>query len=240
MAKRSLQASLAGVKQAKKAFDNLGWTQDNLAAEVNLKTRQPVWRFFTNRPIERYTFIEICSVLELNWREIAENPPSEGIDSEAGQLISIEALVKQVRSQRRDKVQQQCGILHLLDTNYPVAIEDIYVEINISQEITSRQWIEITNLEYPTCKELNQTASKTIPGIEAITDQSKLRILGQPGSGKTTFLQYLAIECNRGNFASNLIPIFISLRDFADESKKTGDFSQTTRSPAFWRSRMSG
>ncbi len=63
MAKRSLQTSPAGVKQAKKAFTNKGWTQENLAGEVNLKTRQPVWRFFTGRPIERYTFIEICSVL---------------------------------------------------------------------------------------------------------------------------------------------------------------------------------
>ncbi len=93
MAKRSLQASPTGVKQAKKAFNNKGWTQENLAGEVNLKTRQPVWRFFTGRPIERYTFIEICSVLELDWREIAVNPPDEL--SELGQVsINIDALVK--------------------------------------------------------------------------------------------------------------------------------------------------
>lgn len=31
--------------------------------EVNLKTRQPVWRVFTGRSIERHTFIDLCSVL---------------------------------------------------------------------------------------------------------------------------------------------------------------------------------
>jgi predicted NACHT family NTPase len=71
MVKRSLQASLTGIQQAKRAFALKGWTQDNLAAEVNLKTRQAIWRFFSGRPIERHTFIEICMVLSLNWREIA-------------------------------------------------------------------------------------------------------------------------------------------------------------------------
>jgi len=45
MVKRSLQASATGIQQAKRSFALKGWTQENLAAEVNLKTRQPVWRF---------------------------------------------------------------------------------------------------------------------------------------------------------------------------------------------------
>ncbi|MEH1983623.1 MAG: hypothetical protein V7L27_30890, partial [Nostoc sp.] len=63
MVKRSLEASLSGIQEAKRAFAREGWTQDNLAAEVNLKTRQPIWRFFSGRPVERHTFIEICLVL---------------------------------------------------------------------------------------------------------------------------------------------------------------------------------
>ena len=37
MVKRSLQGSLTGIEQAKKAFAQKGWTQDNLAFEVNLR-----------------------------------------------------------------------------------------------------------------------------------------------------------------------------------------------------------
>ncbi|MEH2125706.1 NACHT C-terminal helical domain 2-containing protein [Nostoc sp.] len=55
MVKRSLQASLTAIQEAKSAFALKGWTQDNLAAEVNLKTRQPIWRFFSGRPVERHT-----------------------------------------------------------------------------------------------------------------------------------------------------------------------------------------
>ncbi|WP_442942305.1 hypothetical protein [Nostoc sp.] len=66
MVKRSLQVSLARIQGVKKAFAHKGWTQKNLAFEVNLKTHQPIWRFFSGRPVERHIFIEICSVLPLN------------------------------------------------------------------------------------------------------------------------------------------------------------------------------
>src|SRR4028118_168532 len=126
MVKRSLQASPAGIQQARRAFARKGWTQENLALEVNLKTRQPIWRFFTGRPIERDTFKEICSVLELNWREIAENPQALGSEPEEQARLEIDVLVKQVRSQRHDKIQNQCGTLQLLDISRPVGIDDIY------------------------------------------------------------------------------------------------------------------
>ncbi len=230
MAKRSLQASSEGIKKAKKAFTNKGWTQENLAGEVNLKTRQPIWRFFTGQAIERYTFTEICSILELDWREIAANPPAEFSELGERNTINIDTLVKQVRSQRQEKIQDQCGTLQLLDTNYPVEIENIYIDVNILEEIASQQWSEISDLQHPTSKEfdrvgLGQISHKQIPGMEAVETYSKLRLLGKPGSGKTTFLQYLAIQCDRGKFAANLVPIFITLRDFADDSKDTEAFS---------------
>jgi acetate kinase len=37
---------------------------------VGVKTRQPIWRFFAGKPVERYTFFEICARLDLDWQEI--------------------------------------------------------------------------------------------------------------------------------------------------------------------------
>ncbi len=233
MVKRSLQASHIGIQQAKRAFARKGWTQENLAWEVNLKTRQPIWRFFSGRPVERHIFLEICSVLELKWREIAADPPAEF--SAAGEVaqspvLDIDVLVQQVRLQRFEKIQDQCGILQLLDIGHPVAIDDIYIDVNILEEIASLQRLEISDLQNLNPEEfdrfgLGEVEQKQIPGMRAVETYSKLRVLGKPGVGKTTFLQHLAIQCNRGAFAANQVPVFIELRNFAEESRELGEFS---------------
>jgi predicted NACHT family NTPase len=55
-----------------------------------------------------------------------------------------------------------------------------------------------------------------IPGMEAVDTYSKLRVLGKPGVGKTTFLQHLAVQCSQRAFAPDQVPIFIALREFAE------------------------
>lgn len=233
MVKRSLRTSPLGIEQAKHAFAQKGWTQENLAREVGLKTRQSIWRFFTGQPIERQVFLEICSILELDWRKIAIDPPSgfpEPGEFSSILVAEIDALVKQVRLQRRDKIQNQCGTLQLLDISYPVEIDDIYINVNTLEEISSQQWLELADLQSFTPKEfdrfgLGDVFQTQIAGIEAVETYSKLRVLGKPGAGKTTFLQHLAIRCSQGSFAAKQVPVFITLRDFADEARDLGELS---------------
>lgn len=233
MVKRSLQASFPGIQQAKRAFARRGWTQENLAGEVGLKTRQSVWRFFTGQPVERHVFQELCLTLDLDWREIAIDPPAEF--PEPGEfaiapVTDIDTLVQQVRSQHQHKIQNQCGTLQLLNISRPVKIDDLYIKVNILEEIPSQQWLELADLKRIASKEFDQfglgeVSQTQMAGVQAVEIYSKLRVLGKPGAGKTTFLQHLAIQCNRGNFAADRVPIFVSLRDFADESRATEELN---------------
>jgi predicted NACHT family NTPase len=235
MAKRSLQASPQGVKRAKQQFTLKGWTQDYLAREVGVKTRQPVWRFFAGLPIERYTFFEICNVLSVEWQEIALNPETkdgdrstdfEDIDLELQTAaFDLNKLVQTVRSQRRAKIQHQCGILQLLDMNRPVPIDRIYTDVNILEQIASQQWLELSAIEAIAPRDLDRfglgkIVASQISGIAAVEKYHKLRVLGKPGSGKSTFLKHLAIQCNLGEFAPDRVPIFIPFRDIAHSLKE--------------------
>jgi predicted NACHT family NTPase len=44
--------------------------------------------------------------------------------------------------------------------------------------------------------------------------------LTKPGAGKTTFLKYLATQCIWSEFQANRVPIFITLKDFAESSNQ--------------------
>ncbi|MBW4459167.1 MAG: NACHT domain-containing NTPase [Nodosilinea sp. WJT8-NPBG4] len=233
MVKRSLRASPAGIQRAKRAFALKGWTQDNLSAEVNLKTRQPIWRLFTGQPVDRQIFMEICQVLDLDWREIAKDPPAGFLDpgeSLKPHPLTVDELVMKLRSQHRDTIQHQCGILQLLDISHPVNIDDIYVDVNILEAVANQQWLEVTDLNNLAPTEFDRVGlghvnSPQTPGVEAVNIHGKLRVLGKPGVGKTTFLQYLAVQCNNGEFAPEQVPIFIVLREFAEACRHQNGFS---------------
>lgn len=232
MARRSLQASPEGIKKAKQAFLRKGWTQEYLAAEVGLETRQPIWKFFSGKPLDRNVFTEICFRLDLNFEEIAALP--SGVESSSHPNVpdtnsEHDALVTQVRNARYDKIQDQCGTLRLLDIARPVEIDDLYVDVNILEEITSQRWLEISDLQGFQPEEfdrlgLGKVCAKGVPGLKAVERYSKLMVLGKPGAGKTTFLQYLAVQCNQGRFQTHLVPVFIPLKNFAEDALDAGNF----------------
>ncbi|MBE9128584.1 MULTISPECIES: NACHT domain-containing protein [unclassified Coleofasciculus] len=251
---RSLQASKQGIQLAKQALISKRLKQKDLIGFV-CQSRQPISKFFTGKPVDREIFVGICERLGLKWEEIAEEglsspptcllqgegrnsppfldekasffaiPPRRGDRGESG--LDIDTLVQQVRQQRHDKIQYQCGTMRMLDISQPIAISDIYTDVNILEEIPSQQWREISdlvrdfNLESDNFDRLGLgKRQQRVPGLEAVSRYSKLMVLGKPGSGKSTFLQWVAIKCDLGEFQPNLVPIFIRLKNFADDTRK--------------------
>ena len=79
MTKRSLKTSEIGQARAKQAMLRKGWTQDYLATEAGLSTRNSVWKFLSGRPIDRNIFMELCFQLDLEWQDLADLPQSTPI-----------------------------------------------------------------------------------------------------------------------------------------------------------------
>ncbi|MBF2021562.1 MAG: NACHT domain-containing NTPase [Hydrococcus sp. C42_A2020_068] len=241
MLKRSLKASPAGIIKAKQAFARKQWSQEYLAAQVGLSTRNSVWKFFAGRPIERHIFLEICFQLDLDWQEIADlpdaNPQPSSQSPSAQENLASQDWIQQLKGQ----IQAQCGIVQsFFDVNQPLKLDRVYTDVNVLTSLSNQQWLEVSDLQTSSSVsrrfDLFEPNRKTISALDAITSNSRLVILGKPGSGKTTFLQHLALLCIEGKFKADCLPIFISLRIFATQVKETRDFSLANYISRTWGS----
>lgn len=232
MAKPSLKASQTGVQAAKRVLIKTGWTQKDLSALIGC-SRQPITNFFKGEAITQSLFISICDRLNLNWQEVAELPrhpaqpfPPNPIQSNQDERIEIDALVQNLRQKMHTSIRERCGTIRVLDMSHPIKVNDLYTSVNILEQITGRRHKRIDELlkEFDS-KDFDRfgwskIAEERVSGLEAVQTYKKLIILGKPGAGKTTFLNYLAIQCNEGYFEPERLPIFVNLKDFAEAEDK--------------------
>ena len=139
----------------------------------------------------------------------------------------IDTIVKQVRCLSRASIIQQCGKMQVLDLAQPLGLNDIYVNVNILETIVGRRRLDITQLLHNSTYEqfnrweLSKITQARVAGLNTVEKYSKLIVLGKPGSGKTTFLKYLAIQCTLGKFQVNQLPIFINIKDWVEAQTPT-------------------
>ena len=230
------------IPKVQRAGEHQVLTQRELAEALGLGL-STVNGFFNGRRISHLNFKEICWKLALDWKEIADfpedlpsdsHPPSnKTADNQPRDNSNLDALVQEIRQHCHDRIQYLCGTMRMLDISQPVDVNNFYVEVNILEHIPSQQWIEISDLIQqfnPDADDfdrlgLGRVRQQRVPGLTAVTTHSKLMLLGKPGSGKTTFLKPIAIQCNKGQFEPKLIPIFIPLKIFAEEATDAGNFA---------------
>lgn len=214
MSGRSLRASAEGIQILRKTIKLNGWRQDELKDELGLKTRQPITRVLAGEPIERVIFEELCHLLDLKVDEVAES------ETELAPEAEFAVLVQTVRNQVHDDIQARCGEMRVLDMTQPISLGAIYTTVNIFEKVVGRQRRFLADLlqecDFEEFISPGQVKQKRVSGLKAVDQHSKLMVLGKPGAGKTTFLKWIAIQCNNGQSRADRVPVFITLKAFAE------------------------
>jgi predicted NACHT family NTPase len=211
----TLQLSIEGGHKADQALLLYG-SKTDLAVNLEM-SRTTITNFFAMRGVEQKAFKKICRALKLKWEEV--------IEAEAQDSANVDTLVQQIRKAIRPQIQEQCGTMRVLDMDQPIELtgkNGIYTNVNILEKLTrlrSEQELR-ENCDFEVFDRFGLGRSvKRLPGLDAVRQHRRLMVLGKPGAGKTTFLKYLAMQCITGGFAADAVPMFVTLKDFAEAPK---------------------
>jgi predicted NACHT family NTPase len=137
--------------------------------------------------------------------------------------------VAQTRAAIRPLIQEQCGTMRVLDMDQPIELtgdRGIYTNVNILEKLTrlrsEKDFQENCDIDWYDDRLGLGKRVKCLPGLEAVEKHRRLMVLGKPGAGKSTFLKYLAMQCITGNFAAEKVPVFVTLKDFAEAEGSPG------------------
>ncbi|OYQ63045.1 hypothetical protein B9G53_18990 [Pseudanabaena sp. SR411] len=136
--------------------------------------------------------------------------------------IELDCLVQEVKTKVTSDVTERCGTMRVLDMTQPVDLDRIYTDVNIVKDVTGRRRIGYDEVMEVCTREhfdrfLVGTIKERVTGFEAVEEFQKLVVLGKPGAGKTTFMKYLAMSCLGSRFHGELVPIFVTLKAYAEE-----------------------
>jgi predicted NACHT family NTPase len=227
---RSLKATAAGCEKLAEALKQSRYNKSSIGNFVQYRkrdgkddrgvSRATIAKAFKGEPVDRGIFVGLCDLLGLNWQDIAELKTSE---PPAPKVVSDAIDVAWVRSQVEADLRRRCGTMRVLDMEQPIALGTIYTQVNVLEKLTANQRLSSSELlgNLDEIKDfdrlcLGKVRQGKISGLEAVTRHKALMVLGRPGAGKTTFLKYLTIACLDGEFLGDLVPIFVTLKEWTE------------------------
>lgn len=168
-----------------------------------------------------------------------QKPNPRRLTTDDVETQNINALVQETREKVRPIIKERCGTMRVLDMEQKVELtgnSGIYTTVNVLKGITGHRRLEITKLlEGCSVEKFDEFGRSRDPEErvsvqDAVAQNSKLMVLGKPGAGKTTLLKHLAMQCVEGLFQPDQVPIFITLKDFAEAPEQPNLLSYVNRS----------
>lgn len=141
---------------------------------------------------------------------------------EAGNLTeAAQALVFSISQQYIENYTARHGILNVLGMGKPVSLDSVYTQVNCQPEIIRiHQSIEAQEEAFRSRQ--SKDNEQTIPGMKVANENQYLLVLGNPGTGKSTFLRKVGLEALKGEgtgeYQHSCIPILLELRKLRSET----------------------
>ena len=211
----TVKVSVEGLKKLEGSLVAKQMNKQKLANEVNI-ARSTVTNFFLGRSIQRKKAEKICKFLGILLEDIILQTDLSEEKSE-----DITKLVERVHNKVISSTKLLwLNVVRVLEMQKPIPLDEIYVDVRVWDDFRRHNTID---------EDSPVSLSARIKGVNAVKKYKRLMILGQPGSGKTTFLRHLATLQNfnveENGTIVNLIPIIIILRDYAYRSRTNNSLS---------------
>jgi predicted NACHT family NTPase len=151
------------------------------------------------------------------------------IDSDVGRELDISeayfrhAIVKASRIYTKNYLESH-AFVQIFGMQKPLALSSIYIPQRFQNHTSIRNFDSVHDLEEAFTRDLqrnNQNKGSNLLGLNIANEEEYLTILGEPATGKTTFLKYVGLEALRypeGRYKHNKLPIFLHIWRFCSEA----------------------